>query len=96
MAGEKSVRKIYINHICKGQTQMDFICSLRPGVGDGSREGQTHHDSTQAVLRILVEKSGTVGREIQLAEGVADVSPEFLFVVALVFKPEIPFLNYFK
>lgn len=93
VAGEKrkSVWKIYINHICKGQTDTDFICSMRPGAGDGSREGQTHHNSTQAVLRILVEKSGAVGREIQLAEGVMDVSPQFLFVLALVFKPEIQF-----
>lgn len=71
----------------KNISNTSFICSVRPGFTNKSRKGKAHHYSTQAVLCILAEKWGTVGREIQIAEWIADVSWEFPFVLALPFKP---------
>lgn len=47
---------------------------MRQGITSTSREGKAHHNSTQAVLCVLAAKGGTVRREIQAADGVADVS----------------------
>lgn len=64
---------------------------MRQGIPNKSRKGKAYHYSTQAVLCIVVTRCGDVGREIQIAEWIADSGREFPSVLVLPGKPEMNF-----